>query len=489
MRGSREYFFLRSVYFLSITTSFLSAEIKIKNILSDQLALHKDNIPDLPTFDIVHNDKKLRCYPIKLIKKKYHQDRVEYYCINRDIKISDNGIVDDIDKVHGQVDTEKLMEAAKDKVDQGAMYKVDILLSDAKSSYWSSFMAKQQLTKKSQLFDYIDILLPAKYYISLRPQIGNNGDQKGMKFRDGGSRGGFFYYKAFDNEIEIVSQYEAGIDFNGDVPFINVSDGDNSSRRLSYISLIYHDESILIGKYWSTYYDIASFTDYFMAFGAQASGAFNNSSDGSESGTGRPDRVIQIKTKQDRYKINLQFQPTHPASDNIGVDYQYNLSGSIIYQYSDYIYIGASIAYAKFDDITKQMNDIGIDGNDQSYILGFTYKRDRYSINTIVSYTKNHMNDDLGIYFDSIGTELYLRYDISDSIRIAGGSNLMIPTSDDYLGSYSIKTNILSLQYTFGAKTFDDLVYIEVSTPRGRLSNGDTLDLSVAIGLRYLFGR
>jgi predicted porin len=458
-------------------------------MLSNQLSLSKDNIPDVPTFDIEYNDKDLKCYPIRVIKKKYYQDRVEYYCINRDIKISDNSIVDDIDKEHGQIDTEQLITASKDKIDQGAIYKVDILLSDAKSGYWSAFMAKQQLNKKNRLLNYIDILLPAKYYISLRPQLGNNGSKKGMKFRDGGSRGGFFYYKEFGNQIEIMSQYEAGISFNSDVPFINISDGDNSSRRLSYISLIYHNESIVIGKYWSTYYDIASFTDYFMAFGAQASGAFNNLSDGGDSGTGRPDRVIQIKTKHDRYKIKLQFQPTHLAPENIDTEYQYSLSSSIIYKYSDYLYIGASIAYAKFDNITEHMADIGIDGNDQSYILGFTYKRDRYSINSIVSYTKNHMNDDLGIYFDSIGTELYLQYDISDSIRIAGGSNIMLPTSGDYLGSYSIKTNILSLQYTFGAKTYDDLIYIEVSTPRGRLSNGDTLDLSVAIGLRYLFGR
>jgi len=469
-----------------------SRESKKDSILLDIIAnssISDSPIPDLPPLDIVHDGESLTCYPIKIIKQKYHEDRVQYYCLSSNIKISDSDMAETIDKDHGQAATEKLIEAVKDKVDKGNTYNVDILLSDAKRGSWAAFFLKRELKNKGIVSKIIDTLLPAKYYISLRPQLASSGDQESLKLRDGGSRGGFFYYREFENELEIMLQYEAGIDFNNNVPFINISDGDNSSRRLSYTSLIYHGYSIVVGKYWSAYYDIAGFTDNYMAFGAQSSGAFNNSTDGSESGTGRPDRVVQIKTKQELYNINLQYQPTHPSSGNIDSDYSYGLAASFIYKYSDFIRMGISASYAKFDDITPSMNSIGIDGDDQSYIAGFVYMKDRYSIKTTLSYTKNHTNDNEGHYFDSLGAELFLRYDISDSIRIAGGGNWMIPTDDEYLGKYRIRSNILSLQYTFGNKTYSDLVYIEVSTPRGRLANGDSLDISLAVGMRYLFSR
>jgi len=461
---------------------------KITNIISNNTNINLP-IPNLPSIDIVHDNNKLTCYPIKLIKKKFHKDRVQYYCINSDIKISKSEIVDDIDKEHGQIDTDRLINDVKEKVDQGNKYKVDILLSDATSGRWVGFFLKRELKEKSQLFKIVDEFLPTKYYLSLRPQLANNGNQKGLKFKNAGSKGGFFYYREFQNEIEVMFQYEAGLDLNSDVPFINVTNGDDSTRRLSYLSLMYGDFSIVSGKYWSVYYDIAGFTDYYMAFGAQASGAFNNLSDGSDSGTGRPDRVVQLKTKQNIYNISLQFQPIHQSSEDIDSDYSYGIAGSVIYKYSDFLRIGASIAYAKFDDITLSMNSIGIDGDDQSYIVGFTYKRERYSINSTFSYTKNHMNDDQGYYLDTIGSELYLRYDISDTVRLVGGGNWMIPANDDYQGEYRVRTNIISLQYTFGTKNFDDLVYIEASAPKGRLANGDELDISLAIGLRYLFSR
>lgn len=51
-------------------------------------------------------------------------------------------------------------------------------------------------------------------------------------------------------------------------------------------------------------------------------------------------------------------------------------------------------------------------------IVGLTYKKDKYSVNTVLSYTKNHMSDDEGTYFDAIGAELYIHYDIDDSFQL-----------------------------------------------------------------------
>ena len=96
------------------------------------------------------------------------------------------------------------------------------------------------------------------------------------------------------------------------------------------------------------------------------------------------------------------------------------------------------------------------------------------------------MSDDQGIYFNGVGAELYMQYDIDESIRIAGGGNWLFPKDDEYKGKYSVNDLILSFQYTFGERTFDDMVYVELSLPNGKFSDGEKKDASIAIGLRYL---
>lgn len=225
-----------------------------------------------------------------------------------------------------------------------------------------------------------------------------------------------------------------------------------------------------------------------MAYGAQAGGAFNSGTDGSLSGTGRAYRMLQARTDKETYEGTVQVQLKHSALQNFNTDYSYAAAGSFIYKGWEAIKAGVSVDYGKFEEITSEMQSVGIDGNDFSSIAGVTYKRNKYSVNTVFSYTKNHMSDDEGTYFDGIGAELYMRYDIDESFRLAGGGNWLLPRDDDYEGQYSIKDIIFSLQYTFGEKTFDDLVYLEVSLPDGKLANGDSRDVSVAIGLRYLIG-
>jgi hypothetical protein len=183
--------FIKSIFIFLLFSISTNAESKIGDNFIDILSnnsIRNSPIPNLPPIYIIHNKTHLTCYPIKLIKKKFHKDRVEYYCINSNIKISTTKIVDDIDREHGQVETERLINEVKDKVDQGNKYRVDILLSDA-NNRWASFFIKQALKEKSKLFKIIDSFLPTKYYISFRPQFANDIKQSCMKYRDGFSRG------------------------------------------------------------------------------------------------------------------------------------------------------------------------------------------------------------------------------------------------------------------------------------------------------------
>lgn len=460
----------------------LMAEKKSGNRVSVQT--ESSTVPDVPKFSITYLGESLVCSPNGLIKTKTHKDLVTYQCKN---EYADDKSEKLQDEARGNDETKRLRNEVRNKMAQGAVYSVQIPLYDANSPTMARLIAKRQLNNKPY-GQYFRMFLPAKIYLSIRPQFVNSDKNHPAEIRDGGSKGGFFYYYQFKSDLELAFQYEAKVDWSKDTPFINTSDASNSSRRLSYLALKYGSNSMMVGKYWSAYYDIAGLTDHYMAFGAQASGAFNRGTDGGPSGTGRPDDMVQVRTSRELYDATLQVQFRHNTlmDLNTTTDYTYTVGGSFIYKGWGDLKAGSSISYGKFDEITPDMRSVGIDGDDWSSIVGFVYKKNNFSINSTFSYTKNHMTDDQGIYFDGIGTELYMKYDISDSLRIAGGGNWLMPKNSDYVGRYSIKDTIFSLQYTFGKKTFDDLVYVEISNPNGRLANGDKREISIAIGLRYL---
>ncbi len=446
---------------------------------------HNETIPNVPSFTLDFNSENLVCYPSKFIRSKTHKHFIEFLCMNKKISVlpADHKTDTDSRNKKGRDETNFLRREALEKGNTGTVYKVQIPQDDARSPKTASRIAKQQLNN-GFYGKYARMILPAKFYASIRPQIAHSGSEDGASLNDAGSRAGFFYYYSFDSGYDLTLQYEATINWNNEQKFINLSEISDSSRRLSFISLQKEGISVLFGKYWSAYYDIAQFTDLFMAFGAVGSGAFNNNGDGSASGTGRPNNMLQLYMDKETYSTTLQYQLQH-SSD--GKEYRYGTAGSFVYKGWEDSKVGASVALGKFKKITETMRDIGIDGDDISWITGVSYQKEKFTVNAVLSYTKNHMNDDQGNYFDGIGTELYLRYDATESIRLVGGINTLIPTNNDYKGEFNIKKFILSAQYTFGEKTFDDLVYIEVSAPQGNLANGDKAKRSVAIGLRYLF--
>ena len=475
-------FYRNIIIFLSLLLLPLWAESQsdISLLSSD----HNETIPNVPSFTLDFNNENLECSPNKLIRRKSHKHIIEFLCIKKISVLPANHKTDsDYSTKKGRDKTKILRREIQEKENIGTIYKVQIPQNKVNRPRIASRIAKRQLNDS---FDgkYARLILPAKLYASVRPQLAHVGSQEGASLVDAGSRAGFFYYYSFDNGYDMTLQFEAKIDWNNHKLFVNLSEISDSNRRLSFISLEKEEYSVLFGKYWSAYYDIAQFTDHFMAFGASGSGAFNNHSDGSASGTGRADNMLQLHVDKEKYSATLQYQLPH--NDDVK-EYRYGTAGSFLYNGWEDVKLGTSVALGKFESITEPMRAVGIDGDDISWITGVSYQKEKFTVNAVISYTQNHMNDDQGQYFDSIGTELYLRYDASESIRLVSGINTLIPKDDDYKGEFNIKRLILSAQYTFGEKTFDDLVYIEVSLPKGNRANGDHLNTSVAIGLRYLF--
>ncbi len=464
----------------------LSAE---KASTLDILSVKEKVVPNVPSFFVDYRGEALKCYPIRYIDHKLGGRQIEYRCIKKDIDITPEEIDSFANngEATGTDETERMKEEIKYKKNIGTMYTVTIAERNAYSPWKASILAKREL-ENGLFYRYFSVLLPAKLYISARPQYAGSKNEQGMEWKDGGSRGGFFYYYKFDSGYDLILQHEAKINWSNVSSFVNLSSNSESTRRLQYITVSKDDIGILGGKYWSPYYDIAGMTDHFMAFGSEAAGAFNDAGDGGASGTGRSNRAIQAYIgNYNDFRIRLQYQPAHHPNNGINSDYAYGLAGSFIYSGWQNTKVGASVAYGKFEQITPQMEAIGIQGNDLSYIAGISYTWKDLTLNANLSYTKNHMNDDQGIYFDGVGAELYMRYDISGTIRLAVGGNWLYPRDSSYNGRYNIRKPILSLQYTFGKKNYDDLVYIEVTSPKGHTASGESIETKVAVGLRYMF--
>ena len=441
--------------------------------------------PDVPSFGFIYEGQTLSCSPVKLIRKKSRKNLVKYLCkgtaTNSSIKKKRVR-----EEERGRSETERLYQELETERDGGVSYMVEINHSDALSPRIAAAVARRQLENRPY-GKVLTWLLPARFYVSIRPQIASAATEHQFKYRNGGTRGGFYYYYAFDSGLKLLTQYEANIRDGDGKSFIDFSDISNSSRRLSYLSVSYEDVTLIYGKYWSAYYDVAGFTDYFMTYGKQGTAAFSHGGDGSESGTGRVDHMAQLHLKKYGFEATLDYQFAHDGPEHFDTDYRYSAAVGLVYVGFEHLRLGAAAAYAKYDTVTEAMRAAGVDGEDRAFIAGFEYDQGIYGISADLSYSQNHISDDQGVYFDAIGAELYLHYDLDENIRFAGGGNWMIPRDDNYAGRYSIRKGIISLQYTFGDATFDDLVYLEIAFPKGHLSDGEARKTSIAIGFRYLF--
>lgn len=152
------------------------------------LIADNDFIPNVPEFSITFQDEALLCTPTGLIKTKTHKEFVTYQCQ----KAYTNDMSQRAQNVEpGHAEIKRLSKNVQNKIAQGTIYTVEIPLHDAKSPTKSRIIAELQLNNMPY-GKYLRMLLPAKFYLSLRPQFANSGNDEKMEFRSGGSRGGFF---------------------------------------------------------------------------------------------------------------------------------------------------------------------------------------------------------------------------------------------------------------------------------------------------------
>jgi hypothetical protein len=325
-------------------------------------------------------------------------------------------------------------------------------------------------------------------------------EQQGdSSWQDGGSRAGINFDWQFREGAYFFTRYEFG--FNLLTGIENLGSGKEGSEdfedsiftRLRHVGLDIPAFTAVVGKNWSTYYEVSGLTDRFMSTGGSASGTYNAQTDGGATGPGRADNVIQSKLSTDflphkyfePFDLNVQLQKGNPIPFGGGAEYEEGFGASAILTTQNNFTIALAYNHANVDlKKNPSLRDIGIKGDARAVIIGTRGFGDRWYAGLIVARLENHETTDEGIYFDGWGSELYAQYQFLDRWWLVGGYNILDPDSgQDRAGDYRVRYAVAEMRFTF--KDFSRMVFANIRFDDSRNADGTSGGNVYTIGVRW----
>lgn len=295
-------------------------------------------------------------------------------------------------------------------------------------------------------------------------RIGINGD---LPFAD--ERYGAFATVEFG--ISMVSSPNQ-LQFNADPGGGVGQDGDTISSRLGLAGIRTPIGSFIWGKQYSTYYDVGGWTtDQSFVFGGEASGVYNNGTDGGPSGTGRSDKAAQYRVGFGPIRLGLQAQNRNTPDNPNSHDFGDTVGGSLVYQGKSGL--SAGIAYQEVRDGVEDPEDGFPTVGDKATIFGLRYQTEKLYLGGLYSVTDQHETDDLGNFFDGKGVEFYGRYLVRESIKIEGGWVYLNPDSGQ-AGDYQLNYGYAGVGYLFGQRR-KGAVWLEYRLDDSKNNDGSDL--------------
>jgi len=265
--------------------------------------------------------------------------------------------------------------------------------------------------------------------------------------------------------------------------------------RLGYLGIETSNAIYVLGKNWSTYYQVASFTDRFDSIGGEATGVYNAGTDGGAFGTGRADGVLQSRFLidfPDRFHIkpfhlNVQVQYDQPIPQVSNAHYGMGIGLSAIYETNADFSIGFAYNYAQVkhrDD--PDLINAGIDGNAHAGLLGLRVLRKRWLAATTIARLQNVETTDQGIYFDGWGWEVYGHYQIASRWWLVSGWNILNPDSGEtQAGRYRLQYAVAGVR--FSIKDFQRYLFFDTRLSNGRHTDGSHDENIYTVGINWNF--
>ena len=328
----------------------------------------------------------------------------------------------------------------------------------------------------------LDALKAVQFYGSLRGRLRATGDEP-TEFDENTSRVGVRGTVDLGSDIEFLGRGEVGlrlsdlVDLAGDPGAREANEGGTASLRLAFLGFETPVGRFTFGKQWSTYYDVAIFTDQLPYLCCEAHGVYNADTDGGISGTGRADQAFQYRSSVGGVKLGLQAQVRSESPQDPGLVDTYGASA--VYRWRGALDFG--IAYNEvLDGVTAPESGQAKEG-DRSTIIGMRYITDRsYAAVTYTTFN-NHEKDDLGRFFSGEGTAIYASYFmIPDRFLLGAEWDDMKPESE-HPGAYRVRFVTAGAAYLLRRHWSFFLLY---RFENGTLSDGrprgdDTLMVSV----------
>ena len=330
-------------------------------------------------------------------------------------------------------------------------------------------------------------------YGSVRIRYRKQGSESGLQ--DGSSRMGVAAEWQYKQGSYLIGRYEWGFNvLTGIDPEKSIGElEDTVFTRLLYLGLDTPQTNLVLGKNWSTYYEVAAFTDRFEGAGGKGTGTYNAFTDGGETGTGRADGTLQGKLSTDflphrvfkPFDINLQVQNGNSIPFGDGAEYGTAVGASAVMTTQDNFTLGLAYNYASIDlDENPGLRDIGITGPARAMLAGTRAFGERWYAGLTVARLENHESTEEGIYFDGWGSEFYGQYQATDRVWLVGGYNVLEPDSDQVqAGDFRIRYAVLGVRYSF--EDFRRMLWANVRINEGLNADGTRRPNVYTIGIRW----
>ena len=322
--------------------------------------------------------------------------------------------------------------------------------------------------------------------------------EEAVELQDNASRIGFRLTRDFfDSGIQVFGQVELGMtllqnynDFNvsgsqgGLTRFIPGAKEDVIFARLGYVGLDFGRYGLLAaGKQWSTYYDVAGYTDNFFVFGGRASGTYPVGTDGGGSGTGRSDKTLSYRLGIGGLVLGAQAQLEANRLTGLG-----SIGGSAQYELPFGLTVGVA---GNYSDIPKEITDLilGVGEHGSAVVFGAKYDSPRLYLAANYSIQESldaRTLDSVSVAFNAKGFEAFGYYDVSRRFRISGGFNDLKPEARSPIHpDFRIRYGVLGGAYYLNSQT---LVYAEWRISDSINAAGNPEPNALALGLRPDFG-
>lgn len=274
------------------------------------------------------------------------------------------------------------------------------------------------------------------------------------------------------------------------------ANGDNIYDRLLYAG-VEHEKygKIAAGtKQWSTFYDVAWYTDLGRVFGTRGSGVYNLSDWGIASGAGRAENSITYRNSiNDDISYGFTYQTSREDTKLVGdstATLKNGLGGSITYKGFEGISIGAAYHQNELADLSAGVQGAKNGDHMRILLLGANYTNGAFYTGVTVHMGENWeaVKGSSDTLIDTLGGEIYSYYHFVNGLRPTLNYNYMEDRGDEKTG-YERNLIIPGVEYHFKKNKFLVWTEYQIDLGKDKFKGSEFVnsDDQFAAGIRYYF--